>query len=491
MKRMADLRERLRRDRVWPDPTGAELLAYRKDVLRIADGMERGDGRPWMLWSGIPFPQTDGPLVCNPDEWFFLISVGGTKTDVAFTRWDGDEVIVLGPDGVEYRGAAVDTVREELRIPTPSAADTDDGFEMLEKIVRHAGVYLRTRPELLARCRDVFLSWGFAHEVVRSSEAVLGGIRAPSSELSKGQGEFTKELRGLAIDELFADRFARELGWQPRITVANDGVMALHYFLTPERLERYAQFGLFINGTGSNLAMAEPYAVRSEGVVSRRGENYQPERLTRYRALREGERLERYFVNFESATIELVATQTPYDQETDYPIEENAISGGTAFTQEFREIVRALVGEELYTNLTRASGGSPTGAQIATLSVASGKPAACEAVASAFPGAPIEPEAAEDLATIARAIVERSAFHVALILAALSARNGFGFGDPSGRPDLLALEGSVWRTEGYADRVRSYWEVLAGRPLAVVLEHEPSFNASLPGPLHLARLAST
>ena len=92
-------------------------------------------------------------------------------------------------------------------------------------------------------------------------------------------------------------------------------------------------------------------------------------------------------------------------------------------------------------------------------------------------------------------VVPASALHAALVLSAITSRIGFGLGGtrPGHEevllPDLLALEGSVWRTPGYQDLVRRAWGAIAGdRPLRVDFAHERSYDASLPGPLYLAVL---
>ena len=89
---------------------------------------------------------------------------------------------------------------------------------------------------------------------------------------------------------------------------------------------------------------------------------------------------------------------------------------------------------------------------------------------------------------IARAIVARSALHAALVLAAVTERTGFGLG-AEGHPDLLGMEGSVWKSPQYPELVRSYWQTLLGeRGLSVDLAAEPSYNASLSGPLYMAAI---
>jgi hexokinase len=95
---------------------------------------------------------------------------------------------------------------------------------------------------------------------------------------------------------------------------------------------------------------------------------------------------------------------------------------------------------------------------------------------------------AAQLQVLARAIIARSALHAAMVLAAVTHRTGFGKG-AGGFPDLLGMEGSVWKTLGYQELVKSSWQDLVGGDrLMVDLAAEPSYNASLSGPLYLAAI---
>jgi hypothetical protein len=383
---------------------------------------------------------------------------------------------------------------------------------MIDKIVEHVTSHLEKLPQCLERCRHILLSWGFAHSVFRTAENVLGGVAARATDMTKGQAGFSDDLRGRNVGDLFRAAFEKQLRWSRPVTVANDGIMALHHFLTGENTTTHAQCGLFINGTGTNFALAEPFAVRGRGVVSAPGEEYQPERLTRHRTLRPGEKVERYLVNYETGSIDLVATRTRYDVPSDYPIEYNALAGGNAFEQQFREIVRARLGPELHTRLVergklleswrRQERGQrfPRGPEISRL--AGEGVAALEEI---FPGAGLDAVTAEKIVLVCRAVVSRSALHAALILAAVTRHIGFGLGgtmngaagggdgaaggEDGARPDLLATEGSVWSTPRYRMLVHGYWRDLVGAGrLAVDFDHERNYDASLAGPLYLAVL---
>jgi hypothetical protein len=440
-----------------------------------------------MLWTGIPFPR----IARRPStDWCLVISVGGTKTEFALLRLDEGEPVALGANGAEARGAAAAEVKRSLAIHTPTSRETTDGLEMVEMIVAPAAEYLAKLRIGPGDCDHILLGWGFAHTVHRTSEEVLGGLCAKTLFMSKDQACFTESLAGKDLGGLFADAFRRRLGWSRPVTVANDGIMALHYFLRAESLESHDKFGLFINGTGTNFAMVEPYAVRPEGVVSRPGEEYRPRRITRTHPALPGERIEPYFVNYETGSVRLEATSTPFDSESDWPIEENALAGGRAFEDAFQRIVRERISagalEQLMAAWSRIYPGTiPRGPEVSR--VATGGPEELEAV---FPGAGLDASTARKVWFACRAIVERSALHAGLLLAAIAARTGFGYGnDERGLPDLLAMEGSVWKTPGYPALVRAYWQELAGpRPLRVRMVRESGFNASFPGPLSMASL---
>ncbi len=478
----------LRSDRFIQDLSRAEDLALvRGDVQRIARAMDSGADAPPMMWTGIPFPSALRAL--KSSSYYLVVSVGGTKTEYALLRLEDGEVCILDRNGEERRGAEIARVQESLRIATPTQAETQSGLAMIERIAEAIAAYLAPHADRLGRRVETLLSWGFASKAVRTAERVLGGVAAFTTLMTKEQSAFTADLTGKDPGRLLGCALERRLGWKCTVTVANDGIMALHYFLGPGNLRAYERLGLFINGTGTNFAMAERHAVRAEGVVSASGEKYQPRRLTRGQIPGPGEHEELYFVNYETGSIPLEATLTIYDDPTlDYPMEENVLSGGNAFEQQFRNVLKARVSATLYLDLVEArrkvapGHPAPRGPEVASLAVEG-----TSAIPRIFPGVLLTPEDCERLVLVARAIVERSALHAAIILSAVTERSRFGLGGDSGKPDLLAMEGSVWSTQGYKDRVKRAWQALVGsEALHVDFESEASYNASLSGPLYFA-----
>ncbi|MCH2584243.1 MAG: hypothetical protein MK138_05695, partial [Planctomycetes bacterium] len=266
--------------------------------------------------------------------------------------------------------------------------------------------------------------------------------------------------------------------------------------LAPRRRNNYSQVGLFINGTGCNFSLAEPYAVRPEGIVSAEGERYEPVHLKGDEEPGVGETRINYFINYEIGSIGREATKSRFDIMESYPIQTNALSGGNAFRQQFVGLGREYLGEDLFDRpLTSYSGCGdeefPEGPQVSALaSLAPGSSAVSAALQELFPGVEMTANEMERLLFICRVIVGRSALHAALLLAAVSFRVGFGFGDPeSGRKDLLGIEGSIWSIEGYPEQVLGYWSLLCGeRKLNVELASAPGFNASLRGPAFFAAI---
>ncbi|MGQ9589976.1 MAG: hypothetical protein ACUVYA_06745 [Planctomycetota bacterium] len=477
--------KRLRAERIVWDPGSAEdLRILRDDVARVADDMDDPGRPPPMFWSGIPWPEPGPEPSC---DYQLVVSLGGTKTDFALLRLEAGRVLGLDVlSGREVEGPEeIDRVKSATQMPTPAyGPHTPTGQAMVRRIVENLAPHVESRREAFERCEAIYLSWGFPHKVIRTGEKIAGGLSARVTKMTKDQAGFTESLLGCEIGGLFAGELERRTGWSRPVAVANDTVMALHYFLAPSRRKGHASAGLFIVGTGTNFSAAEPYAIRPEGYVSRPGEDYVPERITAKRPLRKGETEARFFVNYEAGSTELVATKTRFDVEVDYPIERNALAGGNAFSQQLRSYVETFVSksayEKLLENWRRASGDPeslPAGPAVSRLVAGD--------AAQLLDGLASEEEA---IGAVAQAIAERSALHAAIVLAAVTLRTGFGRGDGK-RTDLLGMEGSVWKTPGYPERVRAWWTLLSGgRPLAVEFAAEPSYNASLPGPLYLAAI---
>lgn len=479
------------------DPRSVARLTA--DARRMARDMDEPDRPPPMYWTGIPWPRRDEVDDC---DWCLTISVGGTNTLFLLSRLCGGDIEAISRDGRTISGSELADARKLCRLPTPTALDTPSGGAMVRRIVEHVAEYLRPHAALLPNVRHVLLGWGFPHRVVRTKDWLLGGIAAVTTRMTKDQSSFT-DLVGQDIGEIFARELEAALDWRRPVTVANDSVVALHYFLSRRNRERFAQIGLFINGTGANFCLAEPYHLRPEGVQSRPGEAYEPPRLVSDgapagavdavdRDLADGSSIRRYFVNYEIGSVELIATRSRFDVVDDYPIESNVLSGGNAFEQQFRAFFEHAFGHGAYGELCEAAQRGPfakgaiEGPEVARLAGSTRE----QEVLDFMPGFLREPISAgvELVRYIAQAVIARSALHAALILAAVTERRRFGRGDSRGRPDLLAIEGSVWKAPRYKELVLEAWRKLAGGDLRVEIGWEPNYAASARGPLYVTLL---
>lgn len=483
----ADLLAALRREKLvfLPDST-SDLHLLRSYRDRVAGLMDREDGsKPPMLWSGITLPESRREATCDTH---LVISVGGTKTESVMLRLESGRLIGIDP----RTGEEVDTQEEILRLKSESSLSTPKhhpvemptGQDMMRRIAEHiAGLFEAPGREALQGCHGILLSWGFAHRIRRTAEDLRGGVVGLVTEMSKDQMPFTQDLQGQDIGALLSRELESALGWTAPVMIANDTVMALFYFLG-EDWSHVGRVGLFINGTGMNFAMAEDYAIRSEGFVSQGDEVYQPERLSASRRLRPDETSRSFFVNYETGSIDLAETRSEsFDVDEEFQIERNIIAGGHAFPSQWERLCHAYLGEAFYRDWVEVLGGSPPGAPEAG-AIAAGSPG----LTALFPGLKINAVQGEILFSLARTLIGRSALHVAILLAAVTRRNGFGQGAED-RPDLLGMEGSLWQLPGYVPLVRNWWELLAeSGPLRVEFGHEPTYNASLPGPLYLAAL---
>jgi hypothetical protein len=472
---------------IWDPSDPKELKVLREDAARIAADMDDPSRPPPMFWSGIPWPAPAPMAGC---DYQLVISIGGTKTDFAFLRLDKGSVHCLDVrTGREVSDPkAIEETKTATQMPTPKCGPAvPTGESLVAAMVRHFKGKFGGQKAALERCEAILMSWGFPHRVIRTGPRIAGGLTARVTLMTKDQAGFT-DLIGKDVDVLLDREFKAQMGWSRPIAVANDTVMALHYFLDPDRRKGHGRVGLFINGTGTNFSAAEPYTVRKEGFISKEGEDYGPERIRKGRDLRPDEREELFFVNYEAGSIELQATRTRFDVDREYPIERNALAGGNAFPQMLRLLTEEMISKAVYGRIRESwllagnDESAPPGAPVVS-SLSSGS-----AARDLLQGIENCEQSAAGLRVVARAIVARSALHAALVLAAATLRTGFGLGT-GGLPDLLGMEGSIWKIPGYADLVKGYWGEIAGKgPLSVDLAAEPSYNASLSGPLYLAAI---
>jgi len=494
------------------------LTRLRREVERIRLAFDEAAGPP-MLWSGIPLPAGVLPArvgktrSCTAaptrlaaqriaNDGCLVVSVGGTHTHFALlSRAEDGSLYGLDPAALESgpsrSGIAGSASRGRLSFPTPGSADVRGGVELIERIAASvaAGLEpLRVTPEgrrrIVAGCQEIVVSWAFACRILRRGPEVLGGLTAFSEPMGKAQDGLENDLEGRDLAVLFRDGFERYLGILGRVTIIGDTTAAIHRFLDRSAPETTRRAAVFILGTGCNFGIAEPYAVRPEGVLCGPAEEYQPERVTPGRPLRPGETLEPYFVNYEIGRLELEVTRGPYYVPSAWPLEDNVLAGAEAGWRQVSGVLGGCYGEGLPRRLLAAwrassgSAGSPTGKVISAL--ACGGDAAFVA---AFAGGVFAPPTPEAVRRVCKTVLARSALHVALVLAAVTERLGFGLETEERESDVLILEGSGWKSPGYREAVRDNWQCLLGdRGLRVELVAEPDYNASFPGAFNLARL---
>ncbi|MFP8882410.1 MAG: hypothetical protein VCE43_24520, partial [Myxococcota bacterium] len=415
-----------------------DLATLRDEVRRVARDMDDPEVDPPMLWSGIPAPSVRGALTC---DYHLVISIGGTHTVFGLYRLENS--VLLGLDletGNEVREAEeLKRIRQMGTMRTPeSSASVPTGREMMRRIVDRFGEILGDRSEtVLERCEGVLLSWGFAHRIVRTAPDLVGGLSGRAMPMAKGQRGFDVDLLGQDIGQFLREALERQLGWSRPLAVANDTVMALHYFLTEGWRSRTHRQGLFINGTGTNFAIAEPYAVGPRGFIADTNDENRPDRQTSHRTLESGETSREFFVNYETGSTRMGRTATRFDDETDYPYERNAVAGGRAFPKQFRAFIEAFQTSELFERLRSALGQDPSAREIGAVCGTDGSSAA---VSEIFRGVSLSEHEAHAVWIIARLVAQRSAQHLAQLLAAVTLRTNFGRGG-NGLPDLVAMEG--------------------------------------------------
>ncbi|MEM7231798.1 MAG: hypothetical protein AAF517_06470 [Planctomycetota bacterium] len=457
--------------------SAAVVDALRQDVARVVRDMDDPDREPPMIWSGVPVPTQPVP---RDSDWCLTLSTGGTNTNFLLARLRDGEPEGIDENGNEVRGEELERARGRCAMATPTKHTAANGHEMVAQLAEQIAGYLEKRRDLLPGVKNIVLSWCFAHRVVRTAPHVLGGVSALTTLMTKDQDLFTHDLTGIDIGELFAAAIETRLGWSRPVTASNDGVMALHYFFAQMGGEDFAQRAVFINGTGNNFCIAEPYVVRPDGIVSR-GSDYEPP-LKRKSPQAPGS-VEAFLVDYESGRIDVKATATDLVATMHEDFERVALSGGFALENQFRCFVRLARDEEFLPRFIEDAEEALEGAGEGGALV--------HAVASMpledFGGTRFSREDLEILQIAARATIDRSAIHAAMILAAATQRTGFGLGHGP-VPDLLGMEGSVWRAFGYPERVRHAWETLVAQPLHVEFRAEPKFAASAWGPLYFGLL---
>jgi len=531
------------------------------DVPNVTDPNQRR--QRMMLWSGIPFPEKQIPAkILNSQGRHLVISVGGTNTYFMVMELKDGEIIAF-ENGNPRRGDEIEILQKKNRMVTPHSEGAQDlGKEkMINPIVEAIYPHLT---HTMNQCKSIILNWAYS-QTVKPNGAGFFDI-STITRMEKGQEGFS-DLMGAKVEEVFRDAIAEKIEseleklekfdessifrmgvhlWskgevdtsandndiknrqecrkkhlsvllesilskeKPNITVANDTIMALHYFLTGENLQTYDQIGLFVNGTGANFTIAENYLVDGIGIPDHKPKALVSvaNRINRRPLEANRQNARKFFVNYEAGIVELRETKTIYDTEQTDQMERNALSGAS-FGKSFKEIVCRNLSTDVYEAIVSAREGKkiqigentpyreltsePEAIDVAQLS--SYAFTSLEQRKIILGKVNFEPIIIDKLIFIADATIERSALHAALILSAITERTGYGLKEPYERKkfglditkgDALCLEGSVWKIEGYQEKVHEFWQRLVGKELNVDFLHEPDYNASLYGPIYMA-----
>jgi len=512
-----------------------------------------------MLWSGIPFPEKQiRASDLNSQGRHLVISVGGTNTYFMVMELKDGEIIAF-EKGKPYRDYEIEALQHKNRTTTPhSKGTTDLGKEkMIDPIVEAIYPHL-THTE--HQCKSIILNWGYSQTVKPEGWGFFD--ISTITRMEKGQEGFS-DLTGAKVEEVFrnaiAERIESELKEleefdesnifqtgihllsegeidtsatdseikdrkerrkkhlkallanilskeKSRITVANDTIMALHYFLTGENLQTYDQIGLFVNGTGANFAIAENYLLTKDEKIAYQNEI--PARINEKPFEANKRDAKEFFVNYEAGIVELRETKTIYDTEQTDQMERNALSG-ISFGKSFKEIVCRNLSPDIYESIVSAREGKKVqiGENTPSRELTPELEAIDVAQLSSYGFTSLEQRKMilgkvnfdriiiDKLTFIADAIIERSILHAALVLSAITARTGYGLKEPPERKnfalnvnksDALCLEGSVWKIEGYQAKMFEFWQKLTGKELNIDFLHEPDYNASLYGPIYMA-----
>ncbi|HIE29678.1 TPA: hypothetical protein EYP66_20605 [Candidatus Poribacteria bacterium] len=308
---LLELRKNLLEDGFILDLDETDTLSkLRRERNRIKEAMDvkqdaDSNRQRMMLWSGIPFPENQIPAAnLNSQGRHLVVSVGGTNTYFMVMELKDGEIVAF-ENGNPRRGDELEALQRNNRMPTPHSEGTDDiGREkMVNPIVEAIYPHLTHTAH---QCQSIILNWGYS-QIVKQDGAGFFDI-STTTRMEKGQEGFS-DLMGARVEDIFREAIAerieselkrlaggarlssqgeidasdedneiknrRELRKQhlerllknifskerPKITVANDTIMALHYFLTGENRQTYDQIGLFVNGTGANFTIAENYLV--------------------------------------------------------------------------------------------------------------------------------------------------------------------------------------------------------------------------------------
>lgn len=506
---MQDLYRKLKEDRVYLNPKNPEdRKIIKKEAKRFAKQMKESRGHvgdiPGMYCSAI---SDRGQHVRKENDFpslsLLIISVGGTNTyfrslEIEDGSFQSDQEII----GKTFGGKKV-----YRRITTPCADGKNHTLEeMLEKIVESLQAWLHYFA-IHERTPHLLLNWGFPQKAVELDEnegitGAIGGIMTKLQSGVKAEGLRIDKVMRKVIKKKCKEKFLQNIINEIKITVQNDTIMALHRYLHQSNRVKYRDMALMILGTGMNMTTSHLFAVNSQGHLVLDDEGY-PLRQDMVIQNQENKYLWLpYWVNYEAGS--LVPQETRCNIDRLLPGEstifdeniENFGASGTGFPRILQNLIVDYLpgGKKIWEKLVKLVNDHEKITMDAIfVSQLAGKHNHDDiSFINLLQDYGCSPEDIVGLQLIGQVVIHRSALRAATILSAVTLHKGLGLPEKPGEIDALAMEGSVWKIQGYQEKVKKYWGRILQKEeqLAVEFIVEDDYTAGVLGPGYLVGLYS-
>jgi hypothetical protein len=478
------LYELLVKDGVILNPDhNADQLVIRREIERFCMEISLSKGTPEdippMFFSAIE-DNARRDLSDFNEFNVLVISVGGTNTFFRLIHFKNKKLSLSG----ELPGV-ISSIATPCNDYKPHELD-----ELLHPIAEIALSWFAACPK---NCKigHILLNWGFpqlSYPLV-NKKGITGAYGAG---MTKGQ-KFVKD-KGKQIEDVFrlcmADTASRNqldnllpLLRDVPISVQNDSVMSMFRYQERWRKEKYNQMVLMIIGTGTNLTISQSY-VFEKGQVKQDSSGYA------IRANISDKKSRNFWTNCETGSLKPLETlakcdrRMPQDGDDIVLNMENLGMGGTGYTRIFYNLIQDYIADvnKLYERIDRFFDGLDA-KKIETIA---------RSKQSFLPQKIATAKVCEQLIILAQVVIYRNILKAAEVLAAISLYNGFGLTEGS-KKDMLAMEGSIWKTSGFQAQVLELWNKIVQLELktwgmarlSVDMITEDNFNASILGPAYL------
>ncbi|HNT29381.1 MAG TPA: hypothetical protein PKL83_00335 [bacterium] len=497
--------------RVNSDLVLNNFITARQEVERFASDIRSATGisgdRPPLYCSAVP----DEAATARDASGFrdctvMVVSIGGSYTHFRCLEIAAGRVR-------ERTDIASSLLHEghEQKIRTPCADGKKHSLaEMYSLIASRVLPWLQT---LLAEdtIPYILFNWGFPQQSVQLEDGsrltgAIGQNMTKSHSGVQAEGKsIHDEFRACLVEQARRQKLdTRHISCLQtiKIIVQNDTIMSVFRYLEKKRRQEYREIALMILGTGVNLTSAEPYAVNAQGELLRDAHGV-PRRLTRSQAVAESTSWKKFWVNYEVGRLLPAETRSAIDRigsNEDLAEDiENFGAAGTGYGRVFKNLIFETLDEpqSVWTSICsvvqaqRPDKQAPGGEWVIQLAGGHDQKSPFELL-PLLAERGLHEHILERLQYLAGIVIQRSAFRAAEILAAVSLYNGFGL-QAGGKPDALAMEGSLWKTIHFQEKVREYWNALlapelgkAGMPgVHVELIVEDGYNAGVLGPAYM------